>query len=53
LTWAGSGQFDLEAEVPNPSCYGRRNRLVELGEQMAAAKPNAPADPLALMSAKS
>jgi iron-sulfur cluster repair protein YtfE (RIC family) len=29
-----------------------RNRLVELGEQMAAAKPKAPADPLALMSAK-
>jgi hemerythrin superfamily protein len=30
-----------------------RNRLVELGEQMAAAKAKAPADPLALMSAKS
>ncbi len=29
-----------------------RNRLIELGEQMAAAKPKAPADPLALMSAK-
>ncbi len=29
-----------------------RNRLAELGEQMAAAKPKAPADPLALMSAK-
>lgn len=28
-----------------------RNRLAELGEQMAAAKPNAPADPLALKSA--
>ena len=30
-----------------------RNRLVELGEQMAAAKSKAPSDPLALMSAKS
>lgn len=30
-----------------------RNRLVELGEQMAAAKAKAPADPLALSSAKS
>ena len=30
-----------------------RNRLKELGEQMEAAKPQAPADPLALMSAKS
>jgi hemerythrin superfamily protein len=29
-----------------------RNRLAELGEQMAAAKADAPADPLALMSAK-
>lgn len=29
-----------------------RNRLQELGEEMAAAKPNAPADPLALMSAR-
>jgi hemerythrin superfamily protein len=29
-----------------------RNRLVALGEQMAAAKDRAPADPLALMSAK-
>ncbi|WP_020524898.1 hemerythrin domain-containing protein [Catelliglobosispora koreensis] len=29
-----------------------RNRLAELGEQMAAAKAHAPADPLALMSAK-
>ena len=29
-----------------------RKRLVELGELMVAAKPNAPADPLALMSAK-
>jgi hemerythrin superfamily protein len=29
-----------------------RNRLVELGEQMAAAKADAPTDPLALMSAK-
>jgi hypothetical protein len=29
-----------------------RTRLVELGEQMAAAKADAPADPLALMSAK-
>ena len=29
-----------------------RKRLVELGEQMAAAKADAPADPLALMSAK-
>jgi len=29
-----------------------RNRLVELGERMSAARPNAPADPLALMSAK-
>jgi len=30
-----------------------RNRLAELGEQMAAAKAEAPANPLALMSAKS
>lgn len=30
-----------------------RNRLVELGEEMAAAKAKAPADPLALSSAKS
>ncbi|WP_412538861.1 hemerythrin domain-containing protein [Longispora sp. K20-0274] len=30
-----------------------RNRLVELGEQMSAAKSHAPADPLALRSAKS
>lgn len=30
-----------------------RNRLKELGEQMEAAKPKAPADPLALMSARS
>ncbi|WP_020518834.1 hemerythrin domain-containing protein [Catelliglobosispora koreensis] len=30
-----------------------RNRLIELGEEMAAAKKDAPADPLALMSAKS
>lgn len=30
-----------------------RNRLVELGEQMAAAKADAPTDPLALMSAAS
>ncbi|ACU73727.1 Hemerythrin HHE cation binding domain protein [Catenulispora acidiphila DSM 44928] len=30
-----------------------RNRLVELGEQMAAAKSKAPADPLALSSAQS
>ncbi len=30
-----------------------RNRLVELGEQMTAAKSNAPADPLALKSATS
>ena len=30
-----------------------RNRLAELGEQMEAARPNAPADPLALMSARS
>jgi hemerythrin superfamily protein len=30
-----------------------RKRLAELGEQMAAAKPDAPADPLALTSAKS
>lgn len=30
-----------------------RNRLAELGEQMEAAKPKAPADPLALMSARS
>jgi hemerythrin superfamily protein len=30
-----------------------RNRLTELGERMQAAKPDAPADPLALMSAKS
>ena len=30
-----------------------RNRLAELGEQMQAARPKAPADPLALMSAKS
>ncbi|MCP2323220.1 iron-sulfur cluster repair protein YtfE (RIC family) [Hamadaea flava] len=29
-----------------------RNRLSELGEQMSAAKAKAPADPLALMSAK-
>ncbi|MEV0394230.1 hypothetical protein [Polymorphospora rubra] len=29
-----------------------RNRLVELGEQMTAARSKAPADPLALMSAK-
>ena len=29
-----------------------RNRLVDLGEQMAAAKSKAPADPLALASAK-
>ncbi|WP_203906756.1 hemerythrin domain-containing protein [Rhizocola hellebori] len=29
-----------------------RNRLIELGEQMAAAKANAPADPLSLMSAR-
>ncbi|NUT22778.1 MAG: hemerythrin domain-containing protein [Hamadaea sp.] len=28
-----------------------RNRLAELGEQMLAAKPKAPADPLALQSA--
>jgi hemerythrin superfamily protein len=30
-----------------------RNQLADLGEQMEAAKPKAPADPLALMSAKS
>jgi hemerythrin superfamily protein len=30
-----------------------RKRLGELGEQMEAAKPEAPADPLALMSARS
>jgi len=30
-----------------------RNRLTELGEQMQAAKPQAPADPLALLSARS
>jgi hemerythrin superfamily protein len=30
-----------------------RNRLVELGEQMAKAKSQAPTDPLALMSARS
>ena len=30
-----------------------RNRLTELGEQMAEAKSKAPADPLALSSAKS
>lgn len=30
-----------------------RNRLAELGERMAAAKADAPADPLALMSAAS
>lgn len=30
-----------------------RNRLTELGEQMAAAKAEAPADPLALASARS
>jgi len=30
-----------------------RKRLGELGEEMTAAKPNAPADPLALMSAAS
>jgi hemerythrin superfamily protein len=30
-----------------------RNRLAELGERMAAAKADAPSDPLALMSAKS
>jgi hemerythrin-like domain-containing protein len=30
-----------------------RKRLTELGERMQAAKPGAPADPLALMSAKS
>lgn len=30
-----------------------RNRLVELGEEMAAAREKAPADPLALSSAKS
>lgn len=30
-----------------------RKRLTELGEQMAAAKPDAPADPLALRSARS
>jgi hemerythrin superfamily protein len=30
-----------------------RKRLTELGEQMEAARPNAPADPLALMSARS
>lgn len=30
-----------------------RKRLVELGEQMTAAKPKAPASPLALASAKS
>jgi hemerythrin-like domain-containing protein len=30
-----------------------RNRLAELGEQMEAAKSKAPADPLALMSARS
>jgi hemerythrin superfamily protein len=30
-----------------------RKRLVELGEEMAAAKASAPADPLALMSAQS
>jgi hemerythrin superfamily protein len=30
-----------------------RKRLVELGEQMAAAKPEAPNDPLSLSSAKS
>jgi hypothetical protein len=30
-----------------------RNRLTELGEQMEAAKPKAPADPLALKSARS
>jgi hemerythrin superfamily protein len=30
-----------------------RKRLTELGERMAAAKADAPADPLALMSAKS
>ncbi|WP_018348503.1 hemerythrin domain-containing protein [Longispora albida] len=30
-----------------------RNRLVELGEEMTAAKPKAPSDPLALQSAKS
>ncbi len=29
-----------------------RNRLVELGERMIAAKPDAPRDPLALSSAK-
>ncbi|HZM81453.1 MAG TPA: hemerythrin domain-containing protein [Candidatus Limnocylindrales bacterium] len=30
-----------------------RNRLAELGQQMEAARPKAPADPLALMSARS
>ncbi|GAA2525041.1 hemerythrin domain-containing protein [Pilimelia columellifera] len=30
-----------------------RNALVELGEQMAKAKPDAPSDPLALQSARS
>ena len=30
-----------------------RKRLSELGEEMEAARPNAPADPLALMSARS
>jgi len=30
-----------------------RNRLAELGERMEAAKPQAPADPLALRSARS
>jgi hemerythrin superfamily protein len=30
-----------------------RSRLAEIGEQMAAAKADAPSDPLALMSAKS
>ena len=30
-----------------------RNRLVELGERMQAARPKAPADPLSLMSARS
>jgi hemerythrin-like domain-containing protein len=30
-----------------------RNRLTDLGQQMEAAKPQAPSDPLALMSARS
>ena len=30
-----------------------RKRLTDLGEQMEAARPNAPSDPLALMSARS